>query len=290
MQSNQALVGGLNASQRTSIEKHILGNVHGALGLRDYRPPNVEEVSDTERSDGPHHLDEEGSSVIDEGQHSDVERPQQKLASQKRKATGLPKKSRKAAKTSMSGGPSKSVKKANKGKDIAKGGPVSGGSKKPPKQAQTPKPGKIPQWKKTAIGLLRRLKTRTDADVAEVRRVICMLNADLAVFPKKTDDRSDENDALIARAELFAHRIQPSGLLQEFEKFLLCCMFRLLKDKGVSNKRIFPLMKIAGITKGETAEHLERLLKGVVWANTLVHDLWLKGWGLRGTELVVFCK
>lgn len=73
-----------------------------------------------------------------------------------------------------------------------------------------------------------------------------------------------------------------------FEHFILVCLCNVLSSQGVPQNRIVETLQICISDTGK--DNINRYLKGAIWVNKLVDELFHTDWGYRAVDLIVICK
>jgi len=77
-------------------------------------------------------------------------------------------------------------------------------------------------------------------------------------------------------------------MLANFQKFLVFCLCNVMRDTGSSLDDVYGIVRIC---LGKVSDnHCYRVLRAAVYLNKLVDILYMDGWGLRASELLLLCK
>lgn len=77
-------------------------------------------------------------------------------------------------------------------------------------------------------------------------------------------------------------------MLANFQKFLVFCLCNVMRDSGIPLGDVYGIVRIC--LGNVTDDYCCRVLRAAVYLNQLVDALYMDGWGLRASELLLLCK
>lgn len=101
-----------------------------------------------------------------------------------------------------------------------------------------------------------------------------------------SQDEDAKLDQLVRLVRGFARRHSESRII--FEDFILVCLCNVLSDRGVPQDQIVQTLQIciSDTSKGNVMKYL----RGSIWLNELMSDLFFTEWGYRSVDLIVICR
>lgn len=101
-----------------------------------------------------------------------------------------------------------------------------------------------------------------------------------------SQDEDAKPDQLVRLVRGFARRHSEGRII--FERFILVCLCNVLSDRGVPQDQIVQTLQIC-ITDTSKA-NVMKYLRGSIWLNELMSDLFFTEWGYRSIDLIVICR
>lgn len=105
----------------------------------------------------------------------------------------------------------------------------------------------------------------------------------------------EDEQRFFGRVREYAHAAAQNGLnasaalmLANFQKFLVFCLCSVMRESGVTESDVNDIMRIC--LGRVTDDYCRRVLRAAVYLNKLVDALYMDGWGLRASELLLLCK
>ena len=155
-------------------------------------------------------------------------------------------------------------------------------------------PGESPKRAQWVLGANKMLEEVPSA--RQWRNKISKMNSsmtaaitiDMASVPARAVSLRDdvEPKGLVQLVQRFAQRHSAGRI--EFQQFILVCLCNVLSSQGTPKNKIIETLQICISDTGKA--NIDRYLKGVIWANTLMSDLFFVGWRYRAIELIAICK
>lgn len=128
--------------------------------------------------------------------------------------------------------------------------------------------------------------------------VTVLLGPEHEINTSPTQDRLppiDDEQGAFARVRAYARAAAQKGLdasaalmLANFQKFLVFCLCSVMRETGVPENDVNGIMRIC--LGNVTKDYCRRVLRAAVYLNQLVDALYMEGWGLRASELLLLCK
>lgn len=76
-------------------------------------------------------------------------------------------------------------------------------------------------------------------------------------------------------------------MLANFQKFLVFCLCSVMRESGALQSDVYDIMRIC--LGNVSDDYCGRVLRAAVYLNQLVDALYMDGWGLRASELLLLC-
>lgn len=95
-----------------------------------------------------------------------------------------------------------------------------------------------------------------------------------------------ERKELIRLVRRFAERHSEGRV--SFEHFILVCLCNVLSSQGVPQRKIVETLRIC--ISDTSKQNIDRYLKGAIWANKMMNELFFTDWGYRAVDLIAICK
>ncbi len=95
-----------------------------------------------------------------------------------------------------------------------------------------------------------------------------------------------ERIELIRLVRRFAERNSEGRV--NFEHLILVCLCKVLSSQGVAQDTIVETLQIC--ISDTSRRNIDRYIKGVLWANKIMNDLFFTDWGLRAVDLIAICR
>lgn len=114
-------------------------------------------------------------------------------------------------------------------------------------------------------------------------------------FPRDRLPTIEDEQGAFRRVTDYARAAAQNGInasaalmLANFQKFLVFCLCSVMRDNGVSQSDVNGVVRIC---LGDVSnDYCNRVLRAAVYLNQLVDALYMNGWGLRASELLLLCK
>lgn len=164
-------------------------------------------------------------------------------------------------------------------------------------------------WKQLAKTLIRETPLAKDwAYILRNKGVYDMMSTGKAVMillgseygsnaPTGQDQRLaiEDEQGVFRRVAAYARTAAQKGvdasaalMFANFQKFLVFCLCNVMRDNGLPLNDVYEIVRIC---LGKISDdYCCRVLRATVYLNQLVDALYMEGWGLRASELLLLCK
>lgn len=115
---------------------------------------------------------------------------------------------------------------------------------------------------------------------------VVMDNALVAEGDVSSQDEDAKLDQLVRLVRGFARRHSEGRII--FERFILVCLCNVLSDRGVPQDQIVQTLQIC--ISDTSKANVMKYLRGSIWLNELMSDLFFTEWGYRSVDLIVICR
>ena len=154
-----------------------------------------------------------------------------------------------------------------------------------------PNSSKQPEWMRRAKSMLEEVPSGLQWRGKIIRMDSSVLAAvAMSVTHTSSRDasrtRDDERKELVRLVRNFAERHSEGRI--NFQHFILVCLCNVLLSQGIPHKEIVKTLQIC--ISDTSRENMIRYLKGAIWVNRLMCDLFFTDWGYRAVDLIPICK